>query len=161
MGYQSTARSLDLASVSALHHTVRLRTHTCLEFFDLTESVAQLVNDSGIRNGFVNVQTRHTTTAILINENEPLLLEDMRRILEQLAPQSKSYGHDDFQVRTVNLTPDEKPNGHSHCKALFLKSSETINLLDGRLQLGQWQRIFFLELDCARNREISVMILGL
>jgi len=161
MGYYSALRTLEPTALSALHHTLRLQTHACLEFIDLTESIIQLVNDTGIKNGFVNVQTKHTTTAIVINENEPLLLADMRRMLEQLAPQSRSYGHDDFQIRTVNLTPDEQPNGHSHCKALFLKTSETVNLVHGRLQLGQWQRIFFLELDRARNREISVMILGL
>ncbi len=58
------------------------------------------------------------------------------------------------------MTPDEKPNGHAHCKALFLRSSETINIVDGRLQLGRWQRIFLLELDCPRRRTVSVMVMG-
>ena len=65
-----------------------------------------------------------------------------------------------FSVRTVNMCPDEQKNGHSHCKAMFLRTSETLNLADGIVQLGQWQRIFLLELDSARKRSVSVMIIG-
>jgi len=113
-----------------------------------------------VRDGFVNVQTRHTTTAILVSEHEPLLMEDLKRTLERAAPCHVEYRHDDFSVRTVNMCPDEEKNGHAHCKALFLRSSECLNVVEGRVDLGQWQRIFLLELDRARSRTVSVMILG-
>jgi len=142
------------------HHAIQLQTAGCMQFIDITEAVIERVRQSGIRNGLVNVQTKHTTTAIMVNEHEPLLLEDMKRILEQLAPQNAAYQHNDLSLRTANLTPDEKENGHSHCKAMFLKTSETLNLADGALQLGRWQRIFFIELDSARKRTVSVMIMG-
>jgi thiamine phosphate synthase YjbQ (UPF0047 family) len=58
------------------------------------------------------------------------------------------------------MEPGELANGHAHCKSLYLRTSETVNLLDGVLQLGRWQRIFFLELDRARDRSLSVQILG-
>jgi secondary thiamine-phosphate synthase enzyme len=142
------------------HDLIRLHTQECLQFIDLTDDVIHLIEESGIRSGFVNIQTRHTTTAILVNENEPLLLEDMKRTLERLAPRYELYQHDDFSIRTANMTPDEAPNGHAHCKALFLRTSEILNLADGRLQLGQWQRIFLIELDRARPRAVSVMVFG-
>jgi secondary thiamine-phosphate synthase enzyme len=131
-----------------------------LQFIDLTAKVAEMVEESGIRNGIVNIQTRHTTTAIIVNEDEPLLLEDMKRTLEHLAPRHRVYQHDNFEIRTANLAPDEAPNGHSHCKALFLRTSETLNLAGGTLQVGRWQRIFLIELDRARPRSVSVMIFG-
>jgi secondary thiamine-phosphate synthase enzyme len=146
--------------LEARHRTLHLHTETSLQFIDLTAELRQFVDDSGVINGLVNVQTRHTTTAIIVNENEPLLLDDLKETLERLAPQTVSYAHDDFNVRTENLTPDERPNGHAHCKALFLRSSETLNIMNGELDLGRWQRVFFLELDGARPRTISLSLLG-
>lgn len=145
----------------SFHQQLQLHTDEGLQFIDLTDEVARIVAESGIFQGFVNVQTTHTTTAIIVNEHEPLLLEDLRRALEQLAPRSVKYRHDDFEIRTANLTPDEKPNGHAHCKALFLRASETLNVINGELQLGRWQRIFLIELDCPRSRTVSVSLLGL
>jgi secondary thiamine-phosphate synthase enzyme len=142
------------------HDSLTAETHECLEFIDVTDRVAEAVRNSGVRDGLVNVQTRHTTTVILVSEHEPLLLEDLKRTLETLAPCKGSYRHDDFAVRTVNMCPDEEKNGHSHCKALFLRSSECLNIVDGQMDLGQWQRIFLIELDRARSRTVSVMILG-
>ncbi len=85
---------------------------------------------------------------------------DMKRILERVAPEQEEYLHNDFSIRTVNLQPEEDKNGHSHCKALFLRTSETIHIAEGQLMLGRWQRIFLLELDRAKGRTISVTVLG-
>jgi secondary thiamine-phosphate synthase enzyme len=65
-----------------------------------------------------------------------------------------------MDARSVNLAPGERPNGHAHCQALLLGSSASLNLADGRLQLGCWQRIFLVELDGPRAREVSVLVLG-
>ena len=142
------------------HGVIHLETEECLQFIDITERIVELVEDSGIQNGIVNVQTRHTTTAIIVNENEPLLLVDMRQTLERLAPRDIEYGHNDFSIRTVNMQPEETENGHSHCKAMFLRTSETLNLTGGAIQLGRWQRVFLLELDGARRRSVSVVVMG-
>jgi len=89
-----------------------------------------------------------------------LLFEDIGRTLEVFAPRRRSYRHDRFDVRTVNMTPDETPNGHAHCKASLLRSSEAINIARGRMLLGRWQRIFLLELDRPKERCVSVMVIG-
>ncbi len=147
-------------SVEVCRHTLKLQTRECLQFIDVTTKIKELVALSGIRHGLVNVQSKHTTTAIIINENEPLLLQDLRRTLESLAPRDAPYSHDNFEIRTENMTPEERPNGHAHCKALFLRTSETLNVVNGKLDLGRWQSIFFLELDTARERSISLTVLG-
>jgi secondary thiamine-phosphate synthase enzyme len=136
-------------------------TTTAPEFIDITDDVARVVGDSGVVFGQVTVFSNHTTAAIRVNENEPLLLEDMARRLHELAPQNGEYGHNDFTRRTVNLDEDECANGHAHCQHLFLSTSETVPILDGRLALGQWQRIFLIELDRPRERRVLVNILGL
>ncbi len=147
-------------SVEVCHRTLHLHTEECLQFIDLTAALRQFVGDSGFAQGFLNVQTRHTTTAIIVNENEPLLLKDLKKSLERLAPRTVSYQHDNFAIRTENLTPDERPNGHAHCKALFLRTSETLNIHNRELDLGRWQRVFLVELDGARERTVSLSILG-
>jgi len=95
-----------------------------------------------------------------VNEHEPLLLADFATLLENAAPSGAGYRHDDAAVRTVNVTADERINGHAHCRALLLAPSACLNVIDGCLQLGQWQRVFMAELDGPRERQISVLILG-
>jgi secondary thiamine-phosphate synthase enzyme len=142
------------------HTTVRISTTCPTEFIDLTDELAEIVADSGIRFGFVNVQTRHTTSAIVVNETEPLLFSDFAAFFERAAPSDIPYRHDDPTVRHGNVMADGRINGHSHCRALVLGASTFLNIADGRLQLGTWQRVLFVELDGPREREISVLILG-
>ena len=147
-------------SLSCRHTKIRITTRRPTEFIDLTDRLEALVADAGIRSGFVNVQSLHTTTAISINEHEPLLLADFTRLLDWTAPADAGYRHDNPAARTVNVTSDERHNGHSHCRALLLGASACINLIGGRLLLGRWQRVFLVELDGPRLREVSVLVLG-
>jgi secondary thiamine-phosphate synthase enzyme len=87
-------------------------------------------------------------------------LTDFQALLEAAAPGDGRYRHDDTTVRTVNMTDAERPNGHAHCRALLLPSSACLNVTHGRLRLGQWQRVFFVELDGPRERDLSVLIVG-
>jgi secondary thiamine-phosphate synthase enzyme len=140
------------------HATIRFTTKHPTEFIDLTEHLERLIAGAGIRFGILNVQTLHTTTAVVINEHEPLLLVDFQALLENAAPTDGRYRHDDSTIRTVNVTATERPNGHAHCRALLLPSSVCLNVTSGRLRLGPWQRVFFVELDGPREREVSALI---
>ena len=141
-------------------YSLRLTSERAPEFIDITDQVRQCVLRSGLRDGIVVVFSRHTTAAIKINENEPLLLRDMEDFLERVSPRSASYRHNDFTVRTMNMTEDECPNGHAHCQHLTLGTSESLPLIDGDIQLGRWQSIFMVELDYGRAREVVVQIMG-
>lgn len=142
------------------HRRIRIETGRAIEFIDLTDRIAAIAAEAGIRTGLINIQSQHTTTAVVINEHEPLLLADFDALLARAAPPDAAYRHDDLDVRTVNLTPGERRNGHAHCQALLLGSSCAVNVADGGLQLGSWQRIFLVELDGPRTRDVSVMVLG-
>ena len=143
-----------------LNKTIEFQTKNEFDFVDITEKIKDFVKASNIKDGLVNVQILHTSSALMVNEKEPLLLEDIKNNLERVAPQNIDYRHDDFKVRTVNLCPDECVNGHSHCKAVHLLVNVTLNLIKGELQLGQWQRVFFVELDRSRPRKVQVQIIG-
>jgi secondary thiamine-phosphate synthase enzyme len=140
--------------------TIAIATERPTQFVDLTDRLAAFVGDSGIRLGLINIQTLHTTTAMVVNEHEPLLLADFGALLEDVAPAHTGYRHDDISVRTVNLTLGERPNGHAHCRALLLPSSVCLNVVDGRLQLGRWQRVFFVDLDGPQSRQVTVLMVG-
>jgi secondary thiamine-phosphate synthase enzyme len=142
------------------HDRIRVATAEAVEFIDLTDRIEALAVDAGIHAGIVNIQSLHTTTAVIVNEHEPLLLADFAALLARTAPRHAPYRHDDMDVRTVNLAPGERANGHAHCHALLLGSSASLNIANGRLQLGRWQRVFLVELDGPRTREVSVVVFG-
>jgi secondary thiamine-phosphate synthase enzyme len=141
--------------------TISFETKKNFQFFDLTKKLERLVKKSKIKNGILNIQTLHTTTALLLNEKENLLLKDFKETLERLFPRDKKYNHDDFSKRKQNICFEEFANGHAHCKAIFLLPSLTLNIVDSKIQLGKWQSVLFLELDGPRKeRKISILILG-
>ena len=151
-----------LTPVSACRHTttIHVTTTQVTQFIDITDRLDRLVADADLRFGIVNVQTLHTTTAIIVNEHEPLLLTDFQALFEAVAPGAGRYQHDDMQARTVNVTEGERPNGHAHCRALLLPPSVCLNVTGGRLLLGRWQRVFLVELDGPRERDLSVIVFG-
>jgi len=138
---------------------LRLATEAASALVDLTPRVERFLETARLEVGWVNVQTRHTTTGICVNENEPLLGGDLLALLERLAPREQGYAHDELH-RRPGLPPDERPNGHAHARALLLRASETLNVSGGRLQLGRWQRVLFVELDGPREREVSLLAMG-
>lgn len=131
------------------------------EFEDITDEVIEFVEKSGVKNGLINVQSLHTTAAVIVNENEPLLIEDMKNNFRDIAKKDIYYGHNDFNIRTVNMCGlDECKNGHSHCLNAYLTTSVTLNVVDSKVTLGQWQRVFLIELDHTRPRKVQMQILG-
>ena len=143
-----------------VHKTIEFQTKETLEFIDFTDKIEDFIKESQIKDGLVNIQILHTSAALIVNENEPLLLEDFRENIKKTAPLDLVYQHNDLTKRTVNVCPDECINAHSHCQAIHLLVSVTLNLIDGKLQLGQWQKIFLVELDHSRKRKVQIQILG-
>jgi len=139
----------------------RVHVHTTqpVGVVDLTARVEAFLDAARLEAGWVNVQTRHTTTGICVNENEPLLVSDLLALLERLAPRGASYAHDQLHLRP-GVPPDEPRNGHAHAQALLLRTAETLNVAHGRLQLGRWQRVLLVELDGPREREVSLLAMG-
>ena len=138
---------------------------TSPEFIDITDEVEGFIESSGVLNGIVVVFSKHTTAAIVIQEDEPLLLDDFRNLLDSIASSDAKYSHNDFDVRTVHMHDNECPNGHSHCQHLTLGSSESVPVIDGKMALGEWQRVFMVELDGEKAqqigyREVVVQVLG-
>ena len=170
---RGSVESLYAATAPAAQFTVfseRLEyatTHPC-EFVDISDDVRGVVERSGVALGQVLVSSAHTTAAVVVQEHEPLLLKDMARLLQRIAPADDYYEHNDFTIRTVNMADNEPENGHAHCQHLFLGASEALPIVDGAIQMGMWQSIFLVELDNPplrpegqQARRLTVQVMGL
>jgi secondary thiamine-phosphate synthase enzyme len=125
---------------------------------NITPQIVKILEATAFKTGQVLVFSRHTTTALAINENEERLLEDIKRHLGKLAPESEKYLHNDLHLRDV--PPDEPMNAHSHLMAMMLSTSEVIPVVDGQLALGTWQSVLFFDLDGPRKRTVFIQITG-
>ena len=120
------------------------------QIVDITPYINEKIKKSQIYSGIINVFTKHTTSAIIINENEKGLQTDIFNILYDLIPDGIRYSHDMIDH-----------NAGSHLRSLFLGPSETIPIYEGSLDLGRWQSVFFIELDGPRSiRQVDLTIMG-
>jgi secondary thiamine-phosphate synthase enzyme len=135
-------------------------------FTDISDDVQAMIPKNF--EGLVNVYSPHTTCSVFQLENELLHLVDVRFFLDKLVPYVKQpegehrnvkYLHDMISLRS-DVPVDEAINGHSHIRSLFFNSSESIPVNKSKLLLGKWKRLFFIELDPMRKRELIVTFIN-
>ncbi|KAI7835409.1 hypothetical protein COHA_010683 [Chlorella ohadii] len=137
------------AAPAVFHYTeLQLETKPGIHIVDITPQIRAEVERLGVQEGFVNVLSRHTTTAVTINECEPRLLDDIRQ-----APPNWPGGWEAWAAQ-------EPENAHSHLLSMVLGNSETVPVTGGKLALGQWQSVMLVELDGARKRTVGVQVVG-
>ncbi len=127
---------------------IEIRTSRRVEILDITPEVQREVEKSGISEGIAVVYTQHTTTAVIVNENESGLKEDIVFVLDKLIPRGAGYMHDNVDN-----------NADSHLRAILLGNSVVVPVTNGKLALGTWQRIMFVELDGPRTRRVLVKVI--
>jgi secondary thiamine-phosphate synthase enzyme len=116
------------------------------EVIDITERIIAFLKARQIDKGLLNLWTVHTTAALTVNENDKSLWVDFLDSLSQIAPLQREYHH--------------KPNAHAHILSAVLKPEFTIPINQGKMVLGTWQRILFVELDGPRRRTVKITIIG-
>ena len=134
--------------------SLKISSSSNFQIMDITRDIVAILNETSkenkIENGIVNIFTKHSTSAIRVNENEKGLLLDFEKALKDIVKEKDNYKHDFIDN-----------NAASHIRAFLLGSSETIPIVDGRLDLGTWQSIFFVELDGPRtNRTVDLTFIG-
>ena len=122
------------------------------DILDVTENVAEAVVESSLKNGVVTIFVPGSTAALTTIEYEPGLLKDLPNALERVAPKKLEYEHERRW---------HDGNGHSHVRASIIGPCLTVPFVNGRLTLGTWQQIVFLELDVhSRSRQLILQIIG-
>jgi len=139
----------------------RIALETDKLFTNITDQVSEFAEEWG-KTGIVNIFSPHTTLAVWLTEDEILHHADVRFYLDATVPMIKDpqgdsrnikYLHDIISLRN-DVPADERINGHSHIRYLNFNSSETVPVEDGKLILGTWKKIFAVELDPVRKREM-------
>jgi secondary thiamine-phosphate synthase enzyme len=127
--------------------TLTFSTRGEIEFIDLSDNVQEAVEKAGIKNGIVHVFAPHATGILVLTENDPALIDDIKRLLEELAPKHRNYSH--------------PSNAYSHLRSLLLPPDKTLPILEGRVEFGTWQSLMFVETDVyPRKRTIFVQVMG-
>lgn len=118
-----------------------------IDFVDLTSKVEEVVSKSNVKNGIVHIFAPHATGILILTENEPSLLSDIKSLLERVIPKRASYQH--------------PSNAHSHLRSVFLAPDKTLPIMDGNVVLGTWQSIVFVETDVyPRHRTVIIQVIG-
>ncbi|MEB2285639.1 MAG: hypothetical protein B6D46_08775 [Polyangiaceae bacterium UTPRO1] len=138
-------------------HVYRLEVQTSkrMEIHDLTETVREMVRATGVTAGLVTVSTMHTTTAVFVNEPQTALLDDIQCMLERLVPRAEEWKHNDPRYSDC-----DRQNADAHLRAIMLGSSVTLQVAEGALTMGQWQRVLMAELDGPRKRGLVLQVLA-
>ena len=132
--------------------TLSLSTKGFSDIIDITSKVTSLLERSGIREGLLTVFCRGSTGAVTTIEYESGAVSDLKKAIERIAPSNIPYEHDKRWG---------DGNGFSHVRAALMKPSVTVPIIDGRLSLGTWQQVVFIDFDNrSRNRELIVQITG-
>lgn len=137
--------------MTVVNEKFTVNTHGFTDIIDITQKVKHAVYKYSLQNAQVNVYVAGSTVSITNIEYEPGLLVDLPQALEKIAPVEADYHHDDTW---------HDGNGYAHIRASIIGNSTMVPLIDGALQLGQWQQIVLIDFDNkARTRTVYVQIL--
>jgi secondary thiamine-phosphate synthase enzyme len=136
--------------LKALFKEISLSTSKRLDLVDITELVSSFVTECNLESGICLVNSPHSTTAIIVNEHESGLKEDILRKIRGEFPRGAGWHHDRVD-----------DNADAHLASIFLGHSKTFPIRKGRLERGTWQNIFFLELDGPRTRRLLFEVMGI
>lgn len=127
---------------------INIKTTKRMDIVDLTSQVVSIVSKSGVQEGICVVFCPHTTAAVAVNENaDPTVKQDIINKLAELIPQNAPYRH-------------LEKNSDAHIKNVLVGPSITFIVERGKLELGTWQGVFFVEGDGPRSREVWVKVIG-
>jgi secondary thiamine-phosphate synthase enzyme len=136
-----------MAAFRVVNKTITFRSRCPIDFIDLSDKTQEAVNVSGIKNGFVHVFAPHATGVLILTENDPALLEDIKVFLEEVVPKQGKYQH--------------PSNAHAHLRSVLLPPDRTLPVVDGQVAFGTWQSLLFVETDVyPRERKVIIQVMG-
>jgi secondary thiamine-phosphate synthase enzyme len=136
-----------MSAFKVVNKQVNFNTQAAISFTDLSEKIQQTVAASSIKNGIVHVFAPHATGILILTENDPALLEDIKAFLENLAPQNADYQH--------------PSNAHAHLRSVLMPPDKTLPIINGQVTFGTWQSLLFVETDVyPRKRTVTIQIIG-
>src|SRR5687767_2343253 len=132
--------------------SISLQTQGNADIHDITDQLTKAVSKSGLTSGTATIFCPSSTSALTTIEYESGAVSDLRRLFDELIPSNREYAHNERW---------HDGNGHSHVRAALLGPSLVIPFVEGKLTLGTWQQVIYVDFDNRpRQRELVVQLIG-
>jgi secondary thiamine-phosphate synthase enzyme len=141
--------------MKVVSHKFEVNSEERLDLIDLTQKVRELFNGSMVKEGMLYLHSMHTTTAIMINEWQQALLDDLKSFLREVVDDKDYFWHNDPEHSDC-----VRSNASSHLRSSLLSHNVMVPIEEGKLVLGQWQSIIFADLDGPQKRSVFAQIIG-
>jgi len=143
--------------VRAFSKTIRVKTLERTDLVNLTEEVRAFVETTGVKDGYVQVSSLHTTAGLIINEWQDALLHDVKTMIERIVPKDDVY----YRHNDPEFSDCDRHNADSHLRIVVLGHSLSIPIDEGSLVLGQWQSAILVEFDGPNERKVFMQVFGI
>ena len=158
-----------------IHHSFKVKNDMNKQkFYDITDKVKEAASQTNVKNGLILVYSQHTTCSVItqeechdsISDGTKFLLQDFLEVLDNIIPKCLREGqylhpgpkHIEVATKELNEDPTWSLNTDAHLRSCLIGRSETIPLIDGKVELGDFGRIYFIDFDTVRRRERNVHI---
>jgi secondary thiamine-phosphate synthase enzyme len=157
---ESGAGTLDCHSnegtVRAFSKTMLVKTHERTDLVNLSDEIREFVEATGVKDGYVQVSSLHTTAGLIVNEWQDALLADIKTSIERMVPRDVYYKHNDPEFSDC-----DRHNADSHLRIVVLGHSLSVPIDRGELVLGRWQSVILTEFDGPNERKVFMQVFGI
>jgi secondary thiamine-phosphate synthase enzyme len=157
---ESGASALDChtneGTVRVFSKTITVSTNERTDLVNLSEDISEFVKSTGVRDGYVQVSSLHTTAGLIINEWQDALLSDVKNMIDRIVPRDTYYKHNDPEFSDC-----DRHNADSHLRIVVLGHSLSVPIDQGELVLGRWQSVILTEFDGPNQRKVFMQVFGI
>ncbi|HLF82673.1 MAG TPA: secondary thiamine-phosphate synthase enzyme YjbQ [Blastocatellia bacterium] len=157
---ESSGGALDLHSnegtVKVFSKTITVKTHERTDLVNLSDDIREFVESTGVKDGYVQVSSLHTTAGLIVNEWQDALLSDIKTTIERMVPRDTYYRHNDPEFSDC-----DRHNADSHLRIVVLGQSVSVPIDRGELVLGRWQSVILTEFDGPNQRKVFMQVFGI
>jgi secondary thiamine-phosphate synthase enzyme len=157
---EGSASALDCHSnegaVKVFSKTITVKTNERTDLVNLSDEIRDFSKSTGVKDGYVQVSSLHTTAGLIINEWQDALLSDVKTLIERIVPRDTYYKHNDPEFSDC-----DRHNADSHLRIVVLGHSLSIPIDRGELVLGRWQSVILTEFDGPNERKVFMQVFGI
>lgn len=157
---ESSGGALDCHSnegtVRVFSKTITVKTHERTDLVNLSDDIREFVESTGVKDGYVQVSSLHTTAGLIVNEWQDALLSDIKTTIERMVPRDTYYRHNDPEFSDC-----DRHNADSHLRIVVLGQSVSVPIDRGELVLGRWQSVILTEFDGPNQRKVFMQVFGI
>ncbi len=142
--------------VKVFSKTIMVKTHERTDLVNLSNDIREFAKSTGVKDGYVQVSSLHTTAGLIVNEWQDALLSDVKTSIERIVPRDTYYRHNDPEFSDC-----DRHNADSHLRIVVLGHSASVPIDKGELVLGRWQSVILTEFDGPNERKVFMQVFGI